>query len=151
MNTENVHCHCMRCVEKRMQKEFWLRPWERSHKSYALEHIKWGHSWRIIQPINVHTAIAPIRIRVLKGQGLKLWGRKISKYFEIQEELLKAVMIFLHFEGGNMLFDCNSSFRQRLSSWIFVQHYCKAAYNSTEDQFSCTNCSRQIQMEGVSV
>lgn len=50
-----------------------------------------------------------------------------------------------------MPFDYISFFRQRLSSCIFVQHYCKAAYNSTKDQFSFTNCSRQIQMERASV
>lgn len=148
MNIANVHCHCMDFVEKRMQKEFWLWPWVRSHMSCAPERVKWGHSWRIIKSINLHTAIDPIRNRVLKAQGLKLWGRKTSK--RSRNCSWKLQWFFWHFEGGNVPCDCNSFFRQRLSSWTFVQHYHKAAYNSTEGQFSCTSCSVQIQMEAAS-
>lgn len=64
-NIENAHCPSICCVGKRMQKEFSLWPWELSHKSRALEHVERGHSW-IIKSINVHTAVTPDTIPVLK-------------------------------------------------------------------------------------
>lgn len=49
--------------------------------------------------------------------------------------------------SGNVSSDCTAFLRQRLSSYLFVQHYCKVAYNNTKDKFSFANYSRQIQME----
>lgn len=117
--------------------------------SCALEHVKWGHSWRIIKSINVHTAIGPIRNKVLKAQGLKLWGRKTSK--GSRKSSWKLQWFSWHFEGVMCLVTATHSSDKGYLHKHLPNTTIRQLYNITEEKFSCTSCSEQIQMEAVSV
>lgn len=147
-NIENAHCPSICCVGKRMQKEFSLWPWELSHKSRALEHVERGHSW-IIKSINVHTAVTPDTIPVLKD--LSKTFKHIWDSGRAPESCKDLFFFFWHFEGGAMPFHSNLFFRQKWCSLLFAQRCCKAAYNSTKNPFSCTNSLSKMHIEGESV